>query len=83
MNGDDRKLSPVPQQIHELLAGLGLVEGSAKIGCCGYGVLLLYTSHLHAKMLRLNDNHHTQRVERLLNTLLYLQCHSLLYLKTA
>ena len=74
---------PVSQEIHELLAGLCLVECTAKIGCCGNGILLLHATHLHAHMLGLNNNHHTQRIQRLLDTLLYLQCQSFLHLQAA
>lgn len=43
-------------EVHELLTGLCLFEGTAEIAGCGDGVLLLHASHLHAHVFSLN--HH-------------------------
>lgn len=59
MNGHDKKLLPVPEQIHELLAGLCLIEGATEVGCCGYGILLFHATHLHAQVLSLDNDHHS------------------------
>ena len=42
-----------PASVHELL------EDPGKIGGHGHRVLFLHASHLHTKMLRLDDDHHT------------------------
>ena len=43
-----RRLLPIPQQVHELLAGLCLIESTAEIGRCCNRVLFLHATHLHA-----------------------------------
>ena len=57
-------------KIHELLAGFSLVEGSAEVTGCGNGILLLHPSHLHAHVACFDDDHDSQRVQRLLYALL-------------
>ena len=46
-------------------------------------MLLLHTPHLHAQVLRLNDHHHAERVERFLDAVFYLCRQPLLHLQTA
>ena len=62
----------VVYEVHEFLAGLGLVERAGEVAGGGYGVLLLHAAHLHTHMARLDHDHHAERVERLLDALLYL-----------
>ena len=69
-------------KIHEFLTGLRLIEGSAEVTGCGNGVLFFYPSHLHTHVTGLNHDHHTKRMQGLLNALLDLQRHTFLYLQT-
>ena len=70
-------------QIHKFFARFGLLEESGEVGGCSQGVLLLDTTHLHAHMLCLDHDHHAQRVQGPLDTILDLHRHTLLYLETA
>ena len=70
-------------QFHELLAGLGLLEGSGEVGSDGHGVLFLDTTHLHAEVLRFNNHHHSERIECILNTVFDLRGKSFLYLQAS
>ena len=69
-------------KVHEFLSRLGLVKGAAEVAGGGDGVLLLDTSHLHAHMLGLYHDHHTKRLQGVLDTVLDLLCHALLHLQT-
>jgi hypothetical protein len=44
-------------EVHKLLTGFGLIEGSAKVTGSGNAVLLLNATHLHAHVACLYDNH--------------------------
>ena len=44
--------------------------------------MLLHTAHLHTHVSSLNNYHHTQRFECLLDTFFDLECHTLLYLES-
>ena len=68
-------------EIHKFLAGLSLVESTAEVTRCGDAVLFLYTTHLHAHMACLDNNHHTQGLQGLLDALFDLQRHTLLHLQ--
>ena len=46
-------------EVHELFTCLRLLEETGKIGRSCQGVLLLYTPHLHAHVLRLDHDHYT------------------------
>lgn len=70
-------------QVHELLARLGLLEKAGEIRGSRQGILFLHATHLHAHMLRLDHDHHAQRVQGPLDTILDLHRHTLLYLETA
>ena len=69
------------QQVHELLAGLCLVECAGEVARGGYGVLLLHSAHLHAHVFRLNHHHYAERLECFLYAVLYLQRHAFLHLQ--
>ena len=69
------------QQVHELLTGLGLVEGSTELAGGGDAVLFLHTAHLHAHVACFDHNHHSEGVEGLLDALLDLERHALLDLQ--
>ena len=57
----------LPEQIHEFLPGLCLVEGAAESTRGGDGILLLHTAHLHAHVAGFQDHHHTHGVKRRLD----------------
>ena len=59
------------------------MEETGKIGRSCQGVLLLYASHLHAHVLRLDHDHHAQGIERLLDAILDLHGQPLLDLQAA
>ena len=69
-------------QVHEFLACLGLIEGTAEVAGGGDAVLLLHTTHLHTHVASLYDNHHAEGMECLFDALLNLECHALLHLQT-
>ena len=69
------------QQIHKLLAGLGLVEGSAESTRSGNRVVFLHTAHLHAHVLGLHHHHHAQWAQCLLYAVLDLLCQAFLHLQ--
>ena len=48
----------VLDKVHKLLARLGLVKSSRKIGSGSNGVLLFHATHLHAHVLGLDHHHH-------------------------
>ena len=52
-----------------------------KIGCSGNGVLFSTPAHLHAHVFGFHNNHNPQRIQRLLNTLFYLESHTFLHLQ--
>ena len=60
-------------EVHELLAGLDLLEDTGEVARRGERVLLLHAAHLHAHVLGLDDDHHAERVEGLLYALLDLE----------
>ena len=70
-------------QVQKFLSCLFAVERSGEVRRYGQRVLLLHAAHLHAQVLRLNHNHHSQRVQRALDTILDLGSQSLLYLQSA
>ena len=69
------------KQVHELLACLGLVEGSTEVAGGGDGVLFLYTTHLHAHVLGFYDHHDSKRLKCLLDAVLDLLRESFLHLQ--
>ena len=69
------------EEIHKLLSGLGLVEGTGKVASGSDAVLLLHAAHLHTHVTGLDNHHDTQRVERLLYALFDLKRHALLHLQ--
>ena len=69
-------------QVHKLLTGFCLVEGTTEVASSGDTVLFLYTTHLHTHVTCLDDDHHAQWMEGLFDTLLDLQRHALLHLQT-
>ena len=81
-SGKDNRLPVSFDEVHELLARLGLLEESGKIGRGCQRVLLLHASHLHAHVLRLDHHHHAQRIQYALDTILDLHGETLLDLQT-
>lgn len=69
-------------KVHEFLARLCLIERTREGGGGCYGVLLLYSAHLHAHVLGLDDDHNAHRVEGVLDAVLYLLGQSFLHLQT-
>lgn len=69
-------------ELHELLARLGLAEGPRKVAGRGVGILLLYPTHLHAHMLRLDDDDDPKGIECRLDAVLDLHREALLHLQT-
>lgn len=69
------------KEVHKLFTGLCLIEGTAEIGSRGDGVLLFHATHLHTHMLSFDDDHGSHGMERLLDAVLNLLCHTLLYLQ--
>ena len=60
-------------KVHEFLTSvLVFEECSGELRCSSHGILLLDAAHGHAKVLRLDDNGHTKRVEHFLQTILNL-----------
>ena len=57
-----------------------VVEGSDVVHGNGVGILFGYTSHLHAEVACLYNDHHTKRVEGFLDAFGYLFGHTLLNL---
>ena len=73
-----------PDDVHKLLAGLGVVhKGTGEVAGGGDAVLLLHTTHRHAHVLRLNDHRHAQRVEGFLYAVFNLLGEAFLYLQPA
>ena len=70
-------------QIHKFLARLGLLEEAGEVGGRGEGVLLFDPSHLHTHVLRLDDDHDSEGVERPLDAIFYLHREPFLYLQAA
>lgn len=70
-------------QVHEFLPSLLCLEHTRECGCCGYGILLLHTAHLHAHVCRLYDNNDTHRMQGLLYDFHNLMSHSLLHLQAS
>ena len=68
-------------QIEKLSARLLAVEGTCKIRCYGSRVLLLDAPHLHAEVLSLNNDHHSERIERTLDTIFDFGSEPLLHLQ--
>ena len=64
------------------MPGLGLVEGTAEVTGSGDGVLFLDATHLHAHVTGLDNHHHPQGLECLLDAVLDLLGHTLLNLQT-
>ena len=79
-SGKDNRLPVSFDEVHELLTRLGLLEESGKIGRGCQRVLLLYVSHLHAYVLRLDHHHNAQRIQYALDTILDLHVDTLFYL---
>ena len=69
-------------QIHKFLTCARFLKNACKIGSGCNRILFLYSSHLHAQMLRFDNNHYPHRIERVLNTLFYLCGHTFLYLQS-
>ena len=69
-------------EVHELLTGLCLFEGTAEVAGCGDGVLLLHASHLHAHVFSLNHHDYALWMQSLVDAVFYLLRHSLLHLQT-
>ena len=69
-------------EVHELLPGFRLIEGTAKVTRRSDAVLLLHTPHLHAHVAGFDDDHDSEGMQRLLDTLLDLKRHALLHLQT-
>ena len=70
-------------QIHKLLARLSLLEKACEIRGSRQGILFLHATHLHTHMLRLDHDHHAQRVQGPLDAILDLHRHTLLFLEAA
>lgn len=70
-------------QVHELLACLGLLKKAGEIRGSRQGILFLHATHLHTHVLRLDHDHHAQRVQGPLDAILDLHRHTLLYLEAA
>ena len=68
-------------ELEELVARLGLVEGASEVAGGGDRTLLLHATHLHAHVLGLDNDHHTQGLEGLLYGFAYLQRHAFLHLQ--
>jgi hypothetical protein len=69
-------------QVHKLLTGLSLVEGTTEVAGGGDAVLFLYATHLHTHVACLYDDHHAEGMEGLFDALLDLQRHAFLHLQT-
>ena len=61
---------------------LSLVESAAEVTRGSDGGLFLHSSHLHAHVLCLDHDHHTERMEGVLYAVLYLLRQTLLHLKS-
>ena len=61
-----------PDEANKFLAGGDPFKSASKIGSCGCRILFLNAPHLHAKVLCLNNNGNSKRVERMLNAIFYL-----------
>ena len=68
-------------ELQELFAGLGLIEGAAEVAGRSDTALFLDAAHLHAHVLGLDDNHYPQWFEGCLYALAYLLRHALLNLE--
>ena len=71
----------VTDELEELVACLGLVEGASEVAGGGDGTLLLDTAHLHAHVLGLDYDHHSQGLKGFLYGFAYLQRHAFLHLQ--
>jgi len=65
-------VQPAGNQVHELLTGVQVrQEATGECRGSGDGILLLYTSDLHAHMLCFYDHGHTQWFKILLDAVAY------------
>ena len=73
-------LSLTVQEIHKFLASFRLIECPTEIACRGNSPLFLDTAHLHAHVLCLYYDHNAERMQGVLDAILYLQVETLLHL---
>ena len=70
-------------EAEEFVAGFEVSEGSCEVGGGGEGMGFLDTTHLHAEVLCFDNNHYSEGIECVLNSVFYLRGHGLWHLQTA